>query len=234
MAAFRAATARAGGVPRALLDAGLLVETGAAGVYGQGPDFERVRDAFTTRSRGSRPATTCRADAVPAAPAAVPARDERLPRLLPPPRRDRLLVRRVATPQALEQEARAGRHEDWSEFQSMTDLVAAARLPAIPSTPRSRSAAPCRAGGVTVDTGSRLGLPQRAVGRSRADADLPHARARPDRRSGRRRRVPRPSGSSGPWASSGGSGSTRRRRWPPTRSSVGSVGCSPRTSATRS
>jgi seryl-tRNA synthetase len=55
--------------------------------------------------------------------------------------------------EALELEARAGRHEDWSELQSQTDLVL---LPAAcyPVYPEIAKRGPLPEGGVTVDTGS--------------------------------------------------------------------------------
>ena len=55
--------------------------------------------------------------------------------------------------QALEMDARAARHEDWSEFQSMTDLVL---LPAAcyPIYPEIARRGPLPAGGAIIDTGS--------------------------------------------------------------------------------
>ena len=54
--------------------------------------------------------------------------------------------------QAAEQEERAGRHEDWSEFQEMTEL---ALTPAAcyPVYPAIAARGPLAAGGVTVDAG---------------------------------------------------------------------------------
>ena len=92
--------------------------------------------------------------------------------------------------QALELEGRAARHEDWSEFQSKTDavLLPGGLLPGLSADRPPRSAA---SGRRDRRHRQRLGLPQRAVGRSRADALVPHARVRPDRRSRRCRDLPR-------------------------------------------
>ena len=115
----------------------------------------------------------------------------------------------------------------------MTDLVAAPGRLLSRSTRRSPSAARCPPDGVIVDTGQLVGLPQRAVGRSGPHADLPHARARPDRRSGRRRRVARHLAQRTLRLFCAASASTRPRRWRSIRSSGGPAGCWRPTSATQ-
>jgi seryl-tRNA synthetase len=129
----------------------LLIETGIPGVYGRGGDFEDVRErvaALVTR-------------------AAAPENPEQL--RFPPilPRKDLETVGYLESfphlagtifsfegdeGQAAEQRERASRHEDWSEFQSMTDLVLtpAACYPVYPAI-AARGRLP--AGGVTVDAG---------------------------------------------------------------------------------
>jgi seryl-tRNA synthetase len=152
VAAFRAASAEQAAYLRELLAAGLLIETGVPGVYGQGADFVRVREAFT--------------DAV--ARAAVPddAEAMRFPPLLPryqiekngylgsfPHLAGSIFSFEGSDAQALDLEARAGKHEDWSELQSMTDVVLlpAACYPVYPEIAKRGTLAP---GGAVVDTGS--------------------------------------------------------------------------------
>jgi seryl-tRNA synthetase len=152
VAGFRAASPEQAAYLRELLEHGLLLETGVPGVYGQAADFERVREAFT--------AAVMRA--------AVPDRAEpmRFPPLLPryqietngylasfPHLAGSVFSFAGSDAQAAEQEAIAGRHEDWSGFQSMTDLVV---LPAAcyPVYPEVAKRGPLPAGGVTIDTGS--------------------------------------------------------------------------------
>lgn len=152
MAAYRAATPEQAAYLVDLLAHGLLVETGVPGVYGQGVDFERTRDAFN--------AAVTRA--------AVPDRPEpvHFPPLLPryqietngylasfPHLAGSVFSFAGSDSEAAEQEALAGRHEDWSEFQSMTDLVL---LPAAcyPVYPEVAKRGPLPSGGATLDTGS--------------------------------------------------------------------------------
>ena len=73
--------------------------------------------------------------------------------VVPSPRRDDLLVRRRRGRPSSWSE-RAAAHDDWSEFQTQTDLVL---VPAAcyPSIPRSLRAAPLPDGGVSVDLGGR-------------------------------------------------------------------------------
>jgi seryl-tRNA synthetase len=150
------ATARAGTVDQAaflgeLLDRGLLLQSGVPGLYGRSGDFEDVREGV--------------ADLVTRA--VQPEHPERLrfPPLLP--RRDLETVGYLKSfphlagsvfafdgteEQAAAQYDRASRHEDWSEFQTMTDLVLtpAACYPVYPAI-AARGRLP--AGGVTVDAG---------------------------------------------------------------------------------
>jgi seryl-tRNA synthetase len=150
------ATARAGTVDQAaflgeLLDRGLLLQSGVPGLYGRNGDFEDVREGV--------------ADLVTRA--VQPEQPERLrfPPLLP--RRDLETVGYLKSfphlagsifafdgteEQAAAQYDRASRHEDWSEFQTMTDLVLtpAACYPVYPAI-AARGRLP--AGGVTIDAG---------------------------------------------------------------------------------
>ena len=134
-----------------LLDRRLLIDTGVPGVYGRGADFENVRERV--------------ADLVSRAAAPELPEQLRFPPLIP--RRDLERVGYLKSfphlagsifafegdeSQAAEQYERASRHEDWSEFQSMTDLVLtpAACYPVYPAiAARGR----LTSGGVTVDAG---------------------------------------------------------------------------------
>ena len=151
MAEFRPGTPEQDAFLRELVDAGLLVASGVPGVYGRGAEFERVRAGF---------------DALVSEAAAADA-PERLafPPLLPREQLERIgylksfphLAGSVFSfegddEQAAEQEEAATRHADWSEFQSMTDLVLtpAACYPVYPAIAARGPLAP---GGVTVDAG---------------------------------------------------------------------------------
>lgn len=134
-----------------LVAAGLLVPTGVAGIYGRSAAFERVRTG------------------VEAAIAHVAEPDEAEQLRFPPvvPRRHledigylRSFPHLVGTifafeggeAEVAEQESRAARHEDWSEFQHMTDLalLPAACYPVYPMV-AGRGAVP--PGGVRVHAG---------------------------------------------------------------------------------
>jgi len=134
-----------------LLDAGLLIDSGVPGVYGRGAGFERVRwafDALVTR------ATVEDGPERMAFPPVLPRRNlEQIGYLKSFPH----LAGSIFSfdgdeAQATEQEERASRHEDWSEFQSQTDLVLtpAACYPVYPAV---AARGPLAAGGVTVDAG---------------------------------------------------------------------------------
>lgn len=152
MAELRPATVEQAAFSAELVERGLLVETGVPGVYGRGGDFEDVREALAAL-------VTCRG-------AAEDPEQLRFPPLLP--RHDLETVGYLKSfphlagsvfafdgseEQAAEQYERACRHEDWSEFQSMTDLVLtpAACYPVYPAIAARGRLAP---GGVTVDAGS--------------------------------------------------------------------------------
>jgi seryl-tRNA synthetase len=129
----------------------LLIETGAPGVYGRGGEFEEVREGV--------------ADLITRAGAADEPEQLRFPPVIP--RRDLETVGYLKSfphlagsifafsgteAQAAEQYDRASQHEDWSEFQSMTDLVLtpAACYPVYPAVAARGQLPP---GGVTVDAG---------------------------------------------------------------------------------
>ena len=134
--------------------------------------------------------------------------------------------------QAAEQYERACRHEDWSEFQSMTELVLtpAACYPVYPTIASRGALAP---GGVTVDAGSAYVFRHEPSG-DPARMQMFHQReivriGEPETvlawRDLWRERASR---------CCAASASTRASRSPPTRSSAGPGGCSPPASASRS
>src|SRR3954466_2285160 len=154
MAAFREAAPDQALLLEALVDAGLLIPSGVPGVYGRGSDFEDVRqrfDAYVTRAAvaaGERPE-------VLRFPPVLPRRQiedlgylENFPHLAGP-----VFAFEGTEAQARAMAETAGRHEDWSEHQCMTDLMLtpAVCYPVYPAVAR-RGALP--AGGVTIDPGA--------------------------------------------------------------------------------
>jgi seryl-tRNA synthetase len=151
VAEFRPGTPEQTAFLEELVGNGLLVESGVPGVFGRNSTFEDVRvrvDALITRT------------AAPDGPEAL-----RFPPLLPrhqlesngylksfPHLAGSIFSFQGDEDAALEQEERAARHEDWSEFQSMTDLV---MVPAAcyPVYPAIAKRGPLPLGGVTVDAG---------------------------------------------------------------------------------
>ena len=151
MAEFRPGTPDQQAFLEQLLAAGLLIESGVPGVYGRGESFERVRGAFDDRVTAA---------------AAV----DQPERLAFPPVLPRRQIEEIGylksfphlagsifafdgdEDQATEQEGRAERHEDWSEFQSQTDLclTPAACYPVYPAIAARGKLPP---GGVTIDAG---------------------------------------------------------------------------------
>jgi seryl-tRNA synthetase len=151
MADFRPGTPDQEEFLRELVGAGYLIESGVPGVYGRGDAFERVRLGFDAK--------------------VTEASETESPEhmVFPPllPRRQMEDVGYLKSfphlactvfsfegdeEQAAEQEARAERHEDWSEYQEMTDLVLkpAACYPVYPAVAARGPLAP---GGVMVDAG---------------------------------------------------------------------------------
>jgi seryl-tRNA synthetase len=134
-----------------LLDSGLLIDSGVPGVYGRSATFEDVRlrvDELVTRTAAVDYAEALRF------PPVLPRRQLELNGYLKsfPHLAGSIFSFEGDEDEALEQEARASRHDDWSEFQSMTDLVLvpAACYPVYPAIARR---GPLPAGGVTVDAG---------------------------------------------------------------------------------
>jgi seryl-tRNA synthetase len=151
MAEFRPGTPDQTAFLDELIAAGLLIETGVPGVYGRSATFEDIRLRFD--------------DVVSRIVAADGAESLRFPPVLPKARIESTgylksfphLAGSVFSFEGSEADAatqhdRASRHEDWSEFQEMTDLVLvpAACYPVYPAI-AARGRLP--EGGVTIDTG---------------------------------------------------------------------------------
>lgn len=134
-----------------LLAAGLLIESGVAGVYGRGAGFELVRRAFDAKVTAA--ATVDRPERM-AFPPLLPRRQlEQIGYLKSFPHLAGSIFAFAGDEEAAaEQSERAGRHEDWSEFQRQTDLclTPAACYPVYPAVAARGRLAP---GGVTVDAG---------------------------------------------------------------------------------
>jgi seryl-tRNA synthetase len=151
VAEFRPASADQAALLRELVDAGLLLESGVPGVYGRGGAFERLRqgvDALVTRA-----GATDRCERMSFPPLLPREQLERVGYLKSFPHlAGTIFSFEGSEAQAAEQYERASRHEDWSEFQGMTELVLtpAACYPVYPVIARR---GPLPPGGTTVDAG---------------------------------------------------------------------------------
>ena len=148
---FRPGTADQTALLSELVEHRLLIETGVAGVYGRGGDFEDVREqvaALVTRVGATEAPEQLRF------PPIIPRHDLETVGYLKsfPHLAGSIFSFAGSESQAAEQQERASRHEDWSEFQGMTDLVLtpAACYPVYPAIAARGPLAP---GGVTIDAG---------------------------------------------------------------------------------
>jgi seryl-tRNA synthetase len=152
VAGYRAATPEQAAFLTDLTDAGLLVDTGVPGLYGQGQAFDRVRDGLTAAI--ARTAAPDRAEPLRFPPLFSRFQLEKNGYLGSFPHLAGSVFSFAGTEaEALEQESIASRHEDWSGFQTMTDVVV---LPAAcyPVYPEIAKRGPLGPDGVTIDTGS--------------------------------------------------------------------------------
>ncbi len=136
---------------RDLLAAGLLIETGVPGIYGHGEVFEHVRerlDQLLSREASSSGALKLRF------PPVLPRRQLESSGYLDsfPHLAGSIFSFEGTESEAIAQGERAGAHEDWSEFQKMTDvaLMPAACYPVYPAIAARGRLNP---GGVFVDAG---------------------------------------------------------------------------------
>ncbi|MGE5407757.1 MAG: amino acid--[acyl-carrier-protein] ligase [Syntrophothermus sp.] len=151
MAAFRPGTPDQEEFLDELLAAGLLIDSGVPGVYGRGEVFERVLGAFDARVTAAAAADEPERMAFPPV---LPRRQiEEIGYLKSFPHlAGSIFAFEGNEEQAAEQESRAERHEDWSGFQSQTDLclTPAACYPVYPAI---AARGPLSPGGMTVDAG---------------------------------------------------------------------------------
>jgi seryl-tRNA synthetase len=136
---------------RELIEAGLLIESGTPGVYGHGEVFERIRSAFASlvtaagRANGAMSLTF---------PPVIPRRSLETAGYVGnfPHLAGSIFGFEGSEAEARELRERAAAHEDWSEFETQTDLM---MLPAgcYPVYPAIAARGPVPAGGVLVDIG---------------------------------------------------------------------------------
>jgi seryl-tRNA synthetase len=151
MAEFRPATPEQAAFLAKLIGRGLLVESGVPGVYARSGAFEAVREGFDRLV--NRVAAPDNAEIL-RYPPILPRRHFEASGYLKsfPHLAGTIFAFDSTEAAAAEQEERAARHEDWGEFQSMTDLVL---LPAAcyPIYPAVAARPPLAPGGLAIDAG---------------------------------------------------------------------------------
>ena len=152
MASFRPATPDQAAFLTELLDRGLLIDSGVHGVYGRSATFEDIRlrfDDLVSRVVRDEGAETLRF------PPVLPRHQLESSGYLRsfPHLAGTVFAFEGNEQQAREQHEAASRHEDWSAYQSQTDVVL---VPAIcyPVYPAIAARGPLAPGGLTVDPGS--------------------------------------------------------------------------------
>jgi len=152
VAGYRAATPEQAAFLTDLVEAGLLVDTGVPGLYGQGRGFDSVREGLTAAI--ARAAAPDGAEPLRFPPLFSRFQLEKNGYLGSFPHLAGSVFSFAGTEsEALEQESIASRHEDWSRFQTMTEVVV---LPAAcyPVYPEIAKRGPLGPNGVTIDTGA--------------------------------------------------------------------------------
>src|SRR5581483_9185186 len=152
MAEFRPATPEQDAFRRELLEHGFFVESGVPGIYGRSAAFERIRRGFDRLVDEA---------AAPEEPETL-----RFPPLLPrkqleasgflksfPHLAGSVFAFEGGDAEAAALQERAGRHEDWSEFQAQTDVVLTPAA-CYPVYPAMAARGPLPAAGRTVDAGA--------------------------------------------------------------------------------
>jgi seryl-tRNA synthetase len=134
-----------------LIAAGLLIDSGVPGVYGHGDTFERIRDGLDHRlTREARKRGAIKLRFPPVLPKAQLEQTGYLGNM--PHLAGSIFSFDGTEAEAAEQAERAAAHEDWSEFQTQTDvtLMPAACYPVYPAIAQR---SPLQPGGVFVDAG---------------------------------------------------------------------------------
>jgi seryl-tRNA synthetase len=151
MAQFRPGTPEQEAFLAELLARRLLIQTSVPGVYGRGGEFEDVRvgvgEMVTRAGAGERPEQMRFPPVLPRHDLETVGYLKSFPHLA-----GSIFAFAGSEDQAAEQYQRACAHEDWSEFQSMTELVLtpAACYPVYPAVAARGTLPP---GGVTIDAG---------------------------------------------------------------------------------
>ena len=150
MAEFRPASPDQAAYLDALVAAGLLLPSGVPGVYGRGGVFEDVRLRFEDYVARNAPAGFERMGFPPVLPREQLETVGYLKSF--PHLAGSIFSFEGGEAEAIAQDERASRHEDWSEYQRMTDLVL---MPAAcyPVYPAIAARGPLPKGGVAIDAG---------------------------------------------------------------------------------
>jgi seryl-tRNA synthetase len=149
--AVRPATPEQAEFLRELTAAGLLLESGVPGVYGHGETFEEIREALDARlGREARARGAIRLRFPPVLPKGHLEASGYLGHT--PQLAGSIFSFEGGEREAAEQARRAAEHEDWSEFQTQTELTL---LPAAcyPVYPAIAQRSPLEPGGLFVDAG---------------------------------------------------------------------------------
>ena len=137
---------------RELLDAGLLIDSGTPGVYGHGQEFERIRAAFaalvTAEARAAGAISLTFPPVIPRRNLETAGYVGNFPHLT-----GSIFGFDGSEAEARVLRERAAAHEDWSEFESQTDLML---LPAAcyPVYPAIAARGPLDPGGILIDIGA--------------------------------------------------------------------------------
>jgi seryl-tRNA synthetase len=151
VAEFRPATAEQAAFLAELLDHGLFIDSGVPGIYGRSGAFERIRtafDALVDRAAAGEEAEVLRF------PPLLPRRQLEASGFLKsfPHLAGAVFAFQGSEADAAELQERAARHEDWSEFQTLTELVLTPAA-CYPVYPAIAARGPVPAGGRSVDAG---------------------------------------------------------------------------------
>jgi seryl-tRNA synthetase len=151
MADYRAGTPEQAAFLAQLIERGLLLESGVPGIYGYGAQFEQIRarvgELVTQATAPEQPEQLRFAPVLPRRELETVGYLKSFPHLA-----GSIFAFAGDERQAAAQYERACKHEDWSEFQSMTELVLTPAA-CYPVYPAIAARGPLPAGGVTVDPG---------------------------------------------------------------------------------
>jgi seryl-tRNA synthetase len=152
VAEFRPATAEQSAFLDELFEHGFLLESGVPGVYGRSGEFERIRgalDRVIDREASGEEAELLRF------PPVLPRQQLEASGFLKsfPHLAGAVFAFDGSEAEAAELQERAAQHEDWSEFQSLTELVLAPAA-CYPVYPAVAKRGPIPAAGLSIDAGA--------------------------------------------------------------------------------